>query len=241
MAVLRTVLRSLGGFAAVFFLFLGFRGVEVSAFVAAVLLFAMWAAAMDLLWQATLSIPRKAIASVAISGVCIGIWVVTEPPPEDRWIRVPYRATEDVYEASDGAPCRECEDDEFPLDDVGIMYVGTAGRGFVEMAFTDTPTLVLRDPQPGKVELPRRFRPPPDDPGDPVVEARTVDIPPGFKGTLKIRQQVGRVRFEVAGTRRHEVTLFDRAFAITLSRPSEAPTTDGRGTIYGFQFTVVEQ
>jgi hypothetical protein len=140
---------------------------------------------------------------------------------------------------SPGGVCPAWCQDEIGLDDAGILYPIESGRGFVVIGFSDTPTLVLKDPKPGKVPLPKSPR---SRSGNPSVSIDWFEVPPGVKGILKIRKEREKFRFEVADKRSHLVKVENRSFLVTLmGTVGEEPASDGQHTIFTYGFRVAEQ
>ena len=139
---------------------------------------------------------------------------------------------------SPGAECPKWCRDEIDLDGAGILFPMEAGRGYVVMGFTDTPTIVLKDPKPGKVALPKSPRPPSGN--APSVSIDSFGVPPGFKGGLKVRKPQQIFRFEVADKRSHLLKSGNRSFLVSLSGTvGEDP--EGQHTIFTYGFKVAEQ
>jgi hypothetical protein len=240
MLSIRSIVHGLGGFGAVFVIFLGFRGIEVNAYLALLCLTLICAAVTDWLWHLNGNIPSKIVGSVMVLVGCAVVWFSTESPPSDRLIRTPFHAPKvAVHAISLGGVCPMWCQDEIDLDGTGILFPIEVGRGFVVMGFSDTPTIMLKDPKPGKVPLPKAMPRPKNAPN---LSIDSFEIPPGVKGTLKIRSPQEKFRFEIANNRSHLVRAADRSFLVTLrGTVGEEPASDGQHTIFTYGFSVAEQ
>jgi hypothetical protein len=101
--------------------------------------------------------------------------------------------------------------------------------------------LVLKDPKPGKVPLPKSPRPRPEN--APSISIDWYEVPPGVKGILKVRKLREKFRFEVADKRSHLVKAGNRSFLVKLmGTVGEDPASDGgQHTIFTYGFSVAEQ
>jgi hypothetical protein len=184
---LENIVHGLGGLLAVVVVFLGFRGIQVNAYLALLFLALIFGALTHWLWRLEVNLPLKIIGTLVISVGCTVAWFMTEPPPPDRWIRSPFKLSNAVINTiSPGGVCPAWCQDEIVLDDAGILFPIEPGRGYVVIGFTDTPTLVLKDPKPGKVPLPKSPRP--RSGNAPSISIDWFEVPPGVKGVLKIRK-----------------------------------------------------
>jgi hypothetical protein len=240
MRAIRNIVHGLGGLGAIVVVFLGYRGVQVNAYLAAIYLVLIGLMLVDWLWQRSLKQRWKIAGSITILAVCVVFWFMTEQPPPDKWIkRSPFRLSNAVVHIiSPGGQCPAWCQDAIDLDSEGILFPIEAGRGFVVMGFTDAPTLTFKDPKPGKVPLPKSPRP--QSGNAPSISIDSITLPGGSKDTYKIRSVQEKYRFEVADKRTHVVKAGDRLFLVNLTGPiGEDP--EGLHTIYTYGFSVAEQ
>ena len=224
-----------GGVAALIVLVLGFRGVEVNAAIALVLLTLVVAAAIQKVLQQPWTRKVRAVWAVGIVAMAVLFWVLTDRTQDGELIRIPYRESVELRISKDR--CDECATD-FTLDGEGTLFAQKHGAGFVVLGFTESTPYELTDPDPGSVSLPPAGAQ--QGKGRPAIETTKLTVPPGVTSIKRYSNVLGSYTFELASAnRRHLIHTSGRAFEVTLIKAGVSGSRSGEDSVY--RFNIVER